>query len=265
MSGLRHVLKTRTYRERAQPASRAHLGLLEKKKDYKLRAKDFHKKEDAIKKLRQKAALKNPDEFYFKMTNTSTQGGVHRKQAAEQPTADDMRQFKREDAGYLMVKQTAEAKKIERLQASLHMLDAPLRNKHTVFVDDDKSARAVDPSMRGATPAELASSRPLRLTASSTSDEPFAAPEERNGLAAADDDTVGARLSRKAQAKLDRARTQQYEELEQRRMRHDRMGRTIQRIGIEKALLSKGPRRKVKSVVDGVATKAFKFRQRRKK
>lgn len=274
--GLRHVLKTRKYRERSQPSARAHLGLLEKKKDYKLRAKDFHKKEDAIKKLKQKAALKNPDEFYFKMVNTSTEGGVHRKQAAEQPTADDMRQFKHQDAGYLMVKHTAEAKKIERLRASLHMLDAPLQNKHTVFVDDDASARAIDASSRGTTPAELASSVPLRPSGKAAS---RGAGSSSSAAAEADDGAEtdaapapsvqaaasGRRLTKKAQAKLDRARAAQYEELDQRVARHDKMGRTLQRIGIEKALLGKGPRRKLKAVVDGVATKVFKYRQRRKK
>ena len=107
---MRNLLKTRTYRERSQPAARQHLGLLEKKKDYKLRAKDFHRKEDAIQKLREKASFRNPDEYYFGMAHTKVEGGVHRKAAAEQPTQDELKSFKKEDAGYLMVKQTAEAK-----------------------------------------------------------------------------------------------------------------------------------------------------------
>jgi U3 small nucleolar RNA-associated protein 11 len=40
---------------------------LEKKKDYKERAKNYHEKEDKLKLFKQKAELKNQDEFYFKM------------------------------------------------------------------------------------------------------------------------------------------------------------------------------------------------------
>ena len=57
---------------RPRPSRRrsSHLGLLEKHKDYKLRAVDFHRKEDALQKMKEKAALKNPDEFYFNMVRT---------------------------------------------------------------------------------------------------------------------------------------------------------------------------------------------------
>jgi U3 small nucleolar RNA-associated protein 11 len=39
------------YRERRQLKSREHLGILEKKRDYKRRAKDFHSKENVISKV----------------------------------------------------------------------------------------------------------------------------------------------------------------------------------------------------------------------
>ena len=74
MSALRNAVKRKTHKERSQPGERRKFGLLEKKKDYVLRARDFHKKEDAIKVLKTKAAYKNPDEFYFGMQAT---GCVH--------------------------------------------------------------------------------------------------------------------------------------------------------------------------------------------
>ena len=76
MKSWKKAVPMRKYRERSQPQRREKLGLLEKKKDYKERAKNYHEKEKALSiisrnfvdKLREKAALKNPDEFYMKMT-----------------------------------------------------------------------------------------------------------------------------------------------------------------------------------------------------
>lgn len=67
MSTFKNSIPRRKYRERAQPHNREHLGLLEKKKDYRQRAKNYHQKEDMINRLKTKADLKNEDEFYFKM------------------------------------------------------------------------------------------------------------------------------------------------------------------------------------------------------
>jgi len=64
------AIPKRKYRERSQPAARQKRGILEKHKDYKLRADDFHRKEKKLQKLMTKARLRNPDEFYFKMINS---------------------------------------------------------------------------------------------------------------------------------------------------------------------------------------------------
>ena len=64
------AIPKRTYRERGQLKSREHLGILEKKRDYKRRAKDFKKKSTVIKKLSEKALQRNPDEFYHKMIHS---------------------------------------------------------------------------------------------------------------------------------------------------------------------------------------------------
>jgi U3 small nucleolar RNA-associated protein 11 len=50
-SALKNVLPRRMYRERRQLKSREHLGLLEKKRDYKRRAKDFQSKANVISKI----------------------------------------------------------------------------------------------------------------------------------------------------------------------------------------------------------------------
>jgi len=134
MSSLKNLVKTRTYRERSQPKARAKLGMLEKHKDYKLRAVDFHRKEDALQKMKEKAALKNPDEFYFNMVRTkkvppsrpprpacrgrphaaaspcAQVDGVHQKQAKPLVTESEMDRFTKEDIGYLAMKQVSEGK-----------------------------------------------------------------------------------------------------------------------------------------------------------
>jgi U3 small nucleolar RNA-associated protein 11 len=69
---LRNVIHRRNHKERSQLSHRKHLGLLEKHKDYVQRAADHHSKRDRIKRLREKAALKNKDEFYFGMVNSKT-------------------------------------------------------------------------------------------------------------------------------------------------------------------------------------------------
>lgn len=66
----------RTHKERAQPRGREHLGLLEKHKDYKERADDYKRKQKELQTLREKAAFRNPDEFYFKMTSSETKVGI---------------------------------------------------------------------------------------------------------------------------------------------------------------------------------------------
>ena len=81
MSSLRNSLHRRNHKERSQLAHRAKFGILEKHKDYVLRAKDYHSKQERIKILRRKAADRNKDEFYFGMVNQRTNVRVSLLQA----------------------------------------------------------------------------------------------------------------------------------------------------------------------------------------
>ena len=73
MSSLRNSLHRRNHKERSQLSHRQRFGILEKHKDYVLRARDYHSKQDRIQRLRQKAAERNKDEFYFAMNRQRTE------------------------------------------------------------------------------------------------------------------------------------------------------------------------------------------------
>ena len=48
----------------------------------------------------------------------------------------ELTSFKKGEEGYLAMKSATEAKRADRLRATLHGVDAPRTNKRTVFVDD---------------------------------------------------------------------------------------------------------------------------------
>jgi U3 small nucleolar RNA-associated protein 11 len=75
-SSLRNSLHRRNHKERGQLANRSRLGILEKHSDYVKRARDFHAKQDRITRLKQKAAERNKDEFYFSMKKEKTKVGT---------------------------------------------------------------------------------------------------------------------------------------------------------------------------------------------
>lgn len=123
MSSLRNAVKRPVHKERAQPASRKKLGLLEKHKDYAQRAQDYHRKQTRLRGLREKAAFKNPDEFYFGMTKAKTKVGGGRRPLSV--CAGSMR-----SPHYVRV----------RAQEGVHVLD----NKQELSVDLAKTLKSQD-------------------------------------------------------------------------------------------------------------------------
>ncbi|CAM6120734.1 unnamed protein product [Calypogeia fissa] len=143
MSSLRNAVKRRTHKERSQPSDRNRLGLLEKHKDYVLRAKDFHKKEKRIQVLREKAAFKNPDEFYYKMINSKLVDGVHRPKAGKEYSQEEVLLMKTQDIRYVLNKAQSEQKKVERLKAVLHSVGQAPTNSHVYFAEDRLEAEKI--------------------------------------------------------------------------------------------------------------------------
>jgi U3 small nucleolar RNA-associated protein 11 len=134
---LRHVVHKRVHLERHQPKQRKKLGYLEKHKDYVLRAKDFHRKQDKIKKLQRKAYFKNEEEFSRKMVNMQIKDGRARKKVKGK-TQDEVALLDSQDAVYVGMRERADKKAAKRAMENLHFLDAEKNNKHVLFLDEDE-------------------------------------------------------------------------------------------------------------------------------
>lgn len=145
--GLGNVVKRKTHKERAQPKGRKKLGLLEKHKDYRLRANDFQRKRDHINRLERKAELRNTDEFYFGMNSSKTERGVHKlvrqgRFAAGEPQALSLDLARKLDRNYLETKLAHETNQLHRLEANLHFVGVdqsqlPVQRQRTKFVYSD--------------------------------------------------------------------------------------------------------------------------------
>ncbi|KAG1889515.1 u3 small nucleolar RNA-associated protein 11 [Suillus subluteus] len=144
-SSLRNSLHRRNHKERSQLSHRAKFGILEKHKDYVQRARDYHSKQDRITRLRQKAADRNKDEFYFGMVKERTVQGVHVKDRGNVSMPMDMvKLLKTQDEGYVRTMRANGIKayilcKIERIKSQLTAL-ANLIAPHDNIEDDGEDA-----------------------------------------------------------------------------------------------------------------------------
>lgn len=250
---LKDALKRRSHKERSQPGSRRKYGLLEKKKDYILRARDFHKKESAIKVLRRKAEEKNPDEFYFAMEKARTRNGIHEAPTAEANayTQDELRLMKTQDVGYLTVKSQTEKKKMERLKQNLHGLSKDAQNTHTVFVDSESELESFDPSKHFDTPADLLDRTFNRPRTNQLANESLI-------VSSLQGESLG-----KAAARVSKQTKRAYEELKQREKREKALTRTREHLESQKKAMSSG--RRVKVSGHGDAIKQYRWKSERKR
>ncbi|PLN80651.1 U3 small nucleolar RNA-associated protein 11 [Aspergillus taichungensis] len=126
MSTMRNAVQRRQHRERGQLAGREKWGILEKHKDYSLRAKDYNTKKAQIKRLQEKAHDRNPDEFAFGMVS-SRQGkhgagvGGRDSAAARGLSHDAIKLYKTQDAGYLRTVGERVRRQMERLEEEVRL------------------------------------------------------------------------------------------------------------------------------------------------
>ncbi|KAK1924064.1 small-subunit processome [Papiliotrema laurentii] len=119
----KHLGAARPFRERGQVGSRARFGLLEKHKDYVHRARDYRSKQDRLKKLREKAAFRNKDEFYHGMTKAKTKNGVEMGDRGNVAlSAETVKLLKTQDVGYVRMQIAKDQKKIDTLRKELETL-----------------------------------------------------------------------------------------------------------------------------------------------
>lgn len=278
MSSLRNAVKRVTHKERSQLRSRQHLGILEKKKDYKKRAEDYHRKEDRIKAMQERAAMRNPDEFYFGMKSSKVKDGKHRSLTAEEARKlppEMIQLMKDQDLSYIRMQKQKDTKRAERMQTSLHMLEISTeetrgsKRKHTVFVDNEAEAKKFDVSKHFDTLPEFAGRTFNRLRtkdieelakANQTQLDEYG--EERQPTA--EELTKQSTIQRKIAKKIAKARSSAYGEMEARLKRADIMQKAESHLVTEKLVSGKGRRRKIKAAENGQPAQ-YKWRRQRLK
>lgn len=264
MSSLRNAVKRVTHKERAQPQYRSNLGLLEKKSDYKLRSKNYHLKELKLKGMRSKAAMRNPDEFYFGMNNAKVVNGSHRKnneaiqqELEDQIGADAVRIMKDQDLSYVRMHRQKELNKINKMQSSMHFLGnastvAPNR-KHTIFVETQEEADQFDVATFFDTAPELtnrAFNRPRikDLRKLSLNQPNYSGTEQE--------------IDNNAFDNAANARADEYNELLKRKKRLSKLKLAEAHLETQKLVQSKGQKRKIKDAEDGKPA-VYKWRTKR--
>lgn len=276
MSSLRNAVKRVTHKERSQPTNRAHLGILEKKKDYKIRAKQYHNKQDELKSLWKKANERNPDEFYFGMNKSGVKGGRHEKLASvkqkevedQMGGADGYKLMKTQDLSYVRMQTMKDKKKVERLQSSLHFLgdNAQVERKHIIFVDDEEQKKNFSMAEHFDCPPELAERSFNRPRISKL----IEIQQENSNIGDGEGEEIISKKKldkerkkkKKIMKQIARARTVAYRELNARTERIEQLKETENHLIAQKLQASKGRKRKITPAEEGKPA-IYKFSRKR--
>ncbi|CDK29582.1 unnamed protein product [Kuraishia capsulata CBS 1993] len=250
MAKLVHNVQKKQHRERSQPQNRSRLGLLEKKKDYKLRAENYHKKQKALSYLKTKAANRNEDEYYHAMTSrkTDSDGILHADRGNEAMTNEEVLLLKTQDTNYINAMRTRELAQIRKDGADILY---KANGKHTVFVESQEDKDAFDPAEFFGTDERLLDRRENRLRLTQLI-------ESEDRLQSAPNDEDGKLLRQRQKAdKLKKLRV-----LEKRIEREQKLKRVQDSMNLQKDLMKKGEKKKVETKEGRTV---FKWKNQRKR
>ncbi|EGV61746.1 hypothetical protein PSN45_000432 [Yamadazyma tenuis] len=246
MAKLVHNIQKKQHKERSQTKDRERYGLLEKKKDYRLRAADFHKKQAAIKALRNKASQYNPDEYYHAMTRkrTDDRGIIVSDRGNESLSVDQVKLLKTQDSNYIRTMRLNELNKIDKQKQSLAF---KAKGKHTVFVGSKQEQERFSPEEYFNTDKDFLSRRENR---------PRIEQLESNKK------IIESNIDEVVRERLNEKKVKQYKLLKSRMEREQQLKQVESRMEQQKELMKKGNKKKV---VDGSGNIHFKWKIQRKR
>ena len=303
MSSLRNAVKRVTHKERSQPSHRAHLGILEKHKDYTKRARDYHSKQEKISILREKADQRNPDEFYFGMHKSylDRESGRHKKLAAARQKElerligpDAIKVMKQQDLIAVKLQLQQDNKKIEKMQQNLHLIGDSINNnntstsasselssnskkrkyekQHTIFVNTEEELEVFDAPRHFSTVPDLMDRSYNRPTVDQLILQQASHFSNLSSNKDAEDLNVPTEKQikkQKHQAKLTAKRAAKdristYKTVERLQRRKEKLHAAESHLETEKNLCGQGKRRKVKNAENGKPA-VYKWNRIRKK
>ncbi|KAK1528987.1 uncharacterized protein CCOS01_06821 [Colletotrichum costaricense] len=270
MSSMRNAVQRRSHRERAQPLERQRFGLLEKHKDYSLRAKDYNKKKATIKSLREKAADRNEDEFYFGMLSRNSMGSrlkdgrkwsgtVAGDRGNKAMDMDTVRLLKTQDVGYIRTTRNVISKEVRRLEEQIVLIggiDAANHNGDDDSDDLDSDSDAKESARKPTGPRKIVFLDAAEAEAKAKSAEKAAMDlddedkDEFDGFDDAEDDDGDEDAAESREKQLARLRLQlQNAKKKLKVLTKAEQGLEIQRAKMAKSATSGGTTRKGKKIM----------------
>lgn len=245
MGKLVHNVQKKQHRERSQVSSRARFGLLEKKKDYKLRSENFHKNQAKLKLLKEKAKNFNEDEYYHAMTKRKTNEDgilIQNREFSKNLSNDEVLLLKNQDLNYLNLISSKESKKIHKTLENSNLFKS--NGKHVVFVENQKDFNNFKPDEYFQTTTELLERRENRLKIDQLIDNDLSIDQDNQHL----EDALA-------------FKKKELDILKQRLEREKKLTNVKNKLQLQKELMKKGPKKKI--VKDGQVV--FKWKNQRKR